>query len=139
MGINMEALKMGQYFVAVNLDKKEVFEPKYYKLCEIFDNVMFLRGLVYLLATPETDGTCFDELRGQLKYFGRWAGDRVMLYGDYAPEEFKKMVGEEWSILGEEYRGSEYRNITGELMSELKNVLEVCGFNRINPKGDEND
>lgn len=110
---------MGQYFVLVNLDKKEVFEPYFMKFEEIVDGEG-AKILAYLLATPEPDGTRLWKSGESLKYFGRWAGDRVMLYGEYAPKEYKEMVGEDWHKIGEE--GSEYKNITEEVRKEWQMI-----------------
>jgi len=77
---------MGQYFIIVNLDKKEYIDPakieegaKFWELCA--NNIG--RLLVYLLRkSSETGGGDVDDPT-KLKYCGRWAGDRIVVVGDY--------------------------------------------------------
>ena len=67
---------MGQYFIIVNLDKKEYFKPNLLKLWEICAN-NDCRVLPYLLATNNPDGTI------------------IMRSYDLPPEEAKKKCEEE--------------------------------------------
>jgi len=77
---------MGQYFIIVNLDKKEYLDPhkldegaKFWELCA--NNIG--RLLVYLLRkSSEAGGGDVDDPT-KLKYCGRWAGDRIVVIGDY--------------------------------------------------------
>jgi len=110
----VEVWDVGQYFIIVNLDKKEYIKPAVLKLWEICAN-NDCRILPYLLATNNQDGTGLmkavkgelDEIKKKidlhkykilhynkeykyaivekrLKYFGRWCGDRIAVVGDYA-------------------------------------------------------
>lgn len=80
---------MGQYWKPVNLDKREFINPHKLgcglKLWEQIANPEVGRALVVLLAVmPEPRGG------GDLKsnpFIGRWAGDRVVLVGDYSRDE----------------------------------------------------
>jgi len=78
---------MGQYYVAVNLDKKEYVNPHRVgvgmKLWEQMANHPSTPELLYaLLACSNGRG-----VSGDLKnhdYIGRWAGDRIVVLGDYS-------------------------------------------------------
>lgn len=80
---------MGQYWKPVNLDKREFIDPHKLdcglKLWEQIANPGVGRALVVLLAVmPKPRGG------GDLKqnpFIGRWAGDRVVLVGDYSIDE----------------------------------------------------
>ena len=77
---------MGQYFMAVNLDRKEYIHPHDLdsgaKLLEIAYSICGLAtALVFLLRkSNETGG---GDYIGDDKIVGSWAGDRVVLVGDY--------------------------------------------------------
>lgn len=81
---------MGQYWKAVNLDKKEFIHPHELgsglKLWEIIANGEAGVGValcILLADMPEPRGG------GDLQpnpFIGRWAGDRVALVGDYSRE-----------------------------------------------------
>jgi hypothetical protein len=85
---------MGQYFVIVNADKQELLDPSYfghgYKLGDMVRGGLMgaLTGLTYLLALSGSIGGV--ELHESDPMFGRWAGDRVAIVGDY----FQGMVGD---------------------------------------------
>ena len=70
---------MGQYFIIVNLDKKEYFEPRLLKLWEICAN-NDCRVLPYLLATNNPSGTS------------------VRRIYDLPPEEAKRVCEEETGV-----------------------------------------
>ena len=94
---------MGQYFLIVNLDKKEYIHPHELgsglKLWEICANNI-CRVLPFLLRkSNETGG---GDIHKDYKNAGRWAGDRIVVIGDYdksglydkAKEEFKEISNE---------------------------------------------
>jgi len=75
---------MGQYFLILNLDKKEYLHPHKlgsgYKLWEICANNV-CRVLPFLLRkSNETGG---GDIRDDYPTAGRWAGDRIVVVGDY--------------------------------------------------------
>jgi len=104
---------MGQYFMAVNLDKKEYVCPwclggvaKFWEWCVNPQAGIF----PYLLRkSNESGGGDIDPDR--VKYAGRWAGDRVVLIGDY-----------DSSGLYEKVR-TEYKNISAETASEFNKLV----------------
>lgn len=95
---------MGQYFVIVNLDKKEFLDPRKIggglKLWEMTHNTDgALTALGYLLAQ---NGDCTD--------VGRWAGDRIVIAGDYSGSELvtdEDVYNYNFEPSGKE-KGSEY-------------------------------
>lgn len=74
---------MSQYYTVFNLDKEETLDPQRFgtsmKLGGIAnaDKPWLLMGLTYLLALGGSS------LHGEDPLFGRWAGDRVAIVGDY--------------------------------------------------------
>jgi len=77
---------MGQYFVLVNLDKKERVEPypigcgaKLWEWCANDGPKL----IPFLLRRSNEGGGGDDHDRDQHKYCGHWAGDRIVLVGDY--------------------------------------------------------
>ena len=94
---------MGQYFLVVNLDKKEFIHPHELgsgmKLWEICANNA-CRVLPFLLRkSNETGG---GDIHKDYKSAGRWAEDRIVVIGDYdesglydkALKEFKDISNE---------------------------------------------
>ena len=76
---------MGQYFMLGNLDKKEYVNPwdihsgaKWYEWAWNASHV-----LMYLIRKSDEGGGGDIALNGDEVYAGRWAGDRVILIGDY--------------------------------------------------------
>jgi len=78
---------MGQYYIIVNLDKKEYLKPHEFgdgaKLLEFGssgDGTML--GLAILLAHGNNRGG--GDLRSDNPLIGSWRGDRIIVTGDYA-------------------------------------------------------
>jgi len=75
---------MGQYFLIVNLDKKEYIDPGNFgaaKLWEIcVNNVSAF--LAFLLRKSDEIG-CGGDIKKPYNNAGRWAGDRIVVVGDY--------------------------------------------------------
>ena len=125
--------KMGQYFIIVNIDKKEWFKTKLVKLWEICVN-RDIGVLAYLLATNNTDGTPLmwsEEENGEYvikvaktKYFGRWCGDRIVVLGDYANEATNYRIDhEEYPDWNDILDSAEWKNITQELFMEYEKFI----------------
>ena len=82
---------MGQYYMAVNTDKEEYLAPHDLdsgaKLCELTSGHNFGEALILLLADGNGRGSGdYDEKQNVEKggIIGRWAGDGVVVTGDYA-------------------------------------------------------
>jgi hypothetical protein len=78
---------MGQYYLIVNIDKNQMLEPHKFgagmKLME-FGNQggSIMTGLAVLLA--DGNGRGGGDLRSSDPIIGSWAGDRIVIAGDYA-------------------------------------------------------
>lgn len=86
---------MGQYYLTVNLDKREYLDP--HKLGDGLKLLEFgtssngtLTALAILLADGNNRGG--GDLRSDHPIIGSWAGDRIVIAGDYA--DTGKFIGE---------------------------------------------
>ena len=80
---------MGQYFKVVNITKKEQMRPHNFgsgaKLMEFSsDGMSIMQGLAILLA--DGNGRGGGDLRSENPIIGSWAGDQIVITGDYADE-----------------------------------------------------
>jgi len=80
---------MGQYYLIVNIDKKEYIHPHKFgdglKLLEFgASSCGTMTGLAILLA--DGNGRGGGDLRSDHTIIGSWAGDRIVVAGDYADE-----------------------------------------------------
>lgn len=89
---------MGQYFILANLDKKEYLSSHMMgsgsKEIEICANYGLANVAMFMMAMGDTDG-------GAVR--GRWAGDRVVLVGDYDKSGIYQDIKEEngWTDVSE--------------------------------------
>ncbi|MEM2941405.1 MAG: hypothetical protein QW304_07655 [Thermoproteota archaeon] len=119
---------MGQYFLIVNIDKHEYVEPWVKKLWEICAN-NDIRILGYLLATNNPDGIREIWTRAkELKYFGRWCGDRIALVGDYA-DEATNYTGPSY-----EHVLQTFKDITEKVVEEFNQFIESPELSIVLPK-----
>lgn len=105
---------MGQYFILVNLDKKEFISSwdidglaKFFEWCANKQ-----AGVIPFLLRQSTDRGGGD-INEEYKLAGHWAGDRITLVGDY---------GE--SKLYDEAIGC-FKNISQELVKEFNDFIQV--------------
>jgi hypothetical protein len=138
---------MGQYWIPVNLDKKQFIDPHKLgsglKLWEQLANHGVGQALVILLAAmPERRGG--GDL-GDHKIVGSWAGDRVTFVGDYAEDgdlvevnpDFQAKRGDRKLSLvyglcrgrDEEGEGIPFTDVTDEVCAVIEAELEgvFCG------------
>ena len=110
---------MGQYFLIANLDKKEYIHPHNFidktgnyfgaKLWEICANKI-AGVLPYLLRKSDETGGGDIQDPELFPNAGRWAGDRIVVIGDYDSSELYDKIcdSEDWteisSIIAEEYQ-----------------------------------
>ncbi|KXB08673.1 hypothetical protein AKJ59_00625 [candidate division MSBL1 archaeon SCGC-AAA385M02] len=106
--------KLGQYFVLVNPDKKEYVRPWDIggagKLCEWCGNPQS-RMIAFLLAHGPDDGVAGSNSRYKKQKetgekqphpkWGRWAGDHVVLVGDYDNSGLYQKAEEEYTNVSE--------------------------------------
>jgi len=138
---------MGQYFLLVNLDKKEYVDPhKIGGLLKLWEWCVNRQANIipWLLAKGPQDGTSLCRIqfrsefkdeedkksylnmiqeeaetpigKGHFKTAGRWAGDRIILIGDYDESLLYDKVKEE------------YKEISDELKDEFNEFVEVESF-----------
>jgi hypothetical protein len=96
---------MGQYYKIVNVDKKEFIKPSWNKLMEFgASSYGEMTGLSLLVMNPEDKKEYLSQIKslttdglinldkyikhgtGSKSVVGRWAGDRIVIAGDYAEE-----------------------------------------------------
>jgi hypothetical protein len=80
---------MGQYHIVVNLDKKQYLKPHDFecgaKLMEFGSGGDVMLGLALLLAFDNGRGG--GDARVTSNLIGSWAGDRIVIAGDYGDED----------------------------------------------------
>jgi hypothetical protein len=76
---------MGQYFYVVNIDKQQYLHPHHFgdglKFLEIVFGQKTLAGLALLLSNGNGRGG--GDARSSHPLVGSWAGDRIVIAGDY--------------------------------------------------------
>jgi len=104
---------VGEYWHIVNLDKKEMFATPPYKFWEWMANE-HSKVLFWLCAKRQDMKRGFGSPEYE-KYptLGRWAGDRVIVIGDYDPE-FKKII-------------AGCKDITLEVLEDIERYFEEEG------------
>lgn len=122
---------MGQYWIPVNLDKKEFIDPHKMgaglKLWEQLANAPGTGAALIVLcaAMPERrGGGDFEEA----SIIGRWAGDRVALIGDYAEDGDLAPEHNASAIFGkcgpnDDGTPGEYVDITDEVCEVIEHEL----------------
>lgn len=80
---------MGQYHIVVNIDKEQILDPHKFgsglKLMEFGnDGQSILTGLAVLLA--DSNGRGGGDLKSDKPIVGSWAGDRIVIAGDYGDD-----------------------------------------------------
>jgi hypothetical protein len=116
--------KMGQYYRIVNLDKKELLNPYTFgdgaKLLEFGSSgTGMMCGLAILLADGNNRGG--GDLRSENEIIGSWAGDRVVVAGDYADDG--KFLGEFTQELNQTlywYAEENFTDISGKVVAAMK-------------------
>ena len=82
---------MGQYYIIANIDKEEYIKPSEFgdglKLMEFgCTGIGTTTALVVLLSSGNGRGG--GDLHTEDPYIGHWAGDRIVIAGDYADNDF---------------------------------------------------
>jgi hypothetical protein len=118
---------MGQYYKVVNIDRKEYLHPHKFgeglKLLEFgCDGMGLMTALACLLA--DGNGRGGGDLRTEGDLAGSWAGDRIVIAGDYADEgnfltEEEIAAWREAAVLEE--KDESYRTATPTLYSVVNN------------------
>ena len=118
---------MGQYWLPVNLDKKEYIHPHELgsglKLWEIIaNNSPGVGAALVVLTAAQGEGSGGGDLE-DADVIGRWRGDRIAIVGDYAgdsnlPEEF------EASTIYDRCSEGEFKNISHLVAEVLEYELQ---------------
>lgn len=111
---------MGQYYFIVNLDRKEYINPHELgaglKMWEICANSI-AGVLPYLLG--QSTGQGGGDPDRDIATFGRWAGDRVVVVGDYDESD-------EYGDLYKRAREDEgYKEISDEVRDDYNSFIEL--------------
>lgn len=105
---------MGQYFIIVNLDKKEYIHPHKLgagaKLFEICANR--ITGVLPFLLRQSNEGGGGD-IQEDFKTAGRWAGDRIVVVGDYDKSELYTIAQEHFKEISKLIR-DDYNKFVGK-------------------------
>lgn len=117
---------MGQYWRIVNVDKMEYLDPYKLgsgaKLWEQLANVAPSKALMILVANmPEPRGGG-DLGSGHEGIVGRWAGDRIIMVGDYAEKGDHPKIKTE-KIYAQCGEGGKYADISEFVMPILEEEL----------------
>ena len=108
---------MGQYFKIVNKTKKQVLEPmtfgsgcKHGEIISNADRGSVLQALGHLITTCSGGwGEWHEGTSKFIRYKGTWAGDEIILVGDYHESKlYEKSYNARW-----------YKDISEEVMFEL--------------------
>jgi hypothetical protein len=106
---------MGQYFMAVNVTKKEYVRPwdigggaKLWEWC-----VNHTAGIFPYLLRKSNEGGGGDIRLENPQFAGRWVGDEVYLVGDYDESDLYEIAK------------SAYHNISRELATEYNQFVEI--------------
>ena len=106
---------MGQYFIIVNLDKKEYIHPhdldtgaKLWEIC--VNNV----GGILLFLLRQSSASGGGDIHKDYKYAGRWANDRIVVVGDYDSSELYEKAEREFKNISKE-ANKEYTNFIKSL------------------------
>jgi len=80
---------MGQYYYAVNLDKRQYIHPHKCgdgaKLMEFATSSLGMMSCLAILLA-DGNGRGGGDMRSQNRLIGSWAGDRIVIAGDYADD-----------------------------------------------------
>lgn len=121
---------MGQYHKLVNLDKKEVVEPaglgfgaKQYEHTGVEGS---LSDAIYLLVMSSPNSGGGDWLPTDIS--GRWAGDRVVVLGDYTRDKDLPDVENAGTLFAE---SAHWADITAEVRQAFTKALAINYVNKV--------
>lgn len=103
---------MGQYFKAVNLDKKEyIHGHQIDNGLKLVEQIGFIKSTSTALWLLVADNGC---RWAKHEFVSRWKGDRIQVVGDYGDEELYSRIEDEFTNISKE---------VGAMLSELNEVL----------------
>ena len=137
---------MGQYFIIVNLDKKEYLHPHKLasglKFWEILASNSATRVLAFLLRqSSEGGGGDYNEKtyeEDKRSFCGRWAGDKITIVGDYDDSQlFEKCQSvadmnqhNEWCLKEKHFdrmltKDKLFKDITDKVLRQYNPFIEI--------------
>ena len=116
---------MGQYYVIVNLTRREVINPAVFgdgaKLCEFGDSLSGTAfALIALLSSGNGRGG--GDIRSNDPIIGAWAGDQIAIVGDY-DDEGKFGVPPTTNLYSYSHSSGEYKDIS----EDIKRAMQAAG------------
>lgn len=118
---------MGQYYIAVNLDKREFIKPHDFgDGAKLLEFACSTEGMMMALAVLLADGNNRGggDLRSDDPIVGSWAGDRIVIAGDYADKG--KFTADPDSSLYRDARES-FKNISAPVAAAIRAAGERIG------------
>lgn len=97
--------KMGQYFIIVNLDKKEYLHPhKFGEGLKLLEFCCCIGGTMTALAIllRESNKTGGGDIHIEDKLIGSWAEDKIVIIGDYDKSKLYQKAQEEYKDISED-------------------------------------
>ena len=130
---------MGQYHKLVNLDKQEYVEPyglglgaKQYEQVGGFDGSLADAQYILTMTSPARGGGDFPPT----DISARWAGDRVVIVGDYSVDEDLPSFPDFGKVYGQATEGSmEWHDITYLVRDAFHKVFQVDFEEKVNSFG----
>ena len=95
---------MGQYFLLVNLDKKEYIAPHSLNSGAKFLEFIYYSDVLFLLLRKSNEEGGGDIDTNEYKNAGRWAGDKIILIGDYDESKLYDKALQEYKDISKELK-----------------------------------
>lgn len=107
---------MGQYHAVYNLDKKQKFEEVGHSMAKLLEQVgeVYSNATALYLLVANSNGRGGGDARHHF-LIGSWAGDRVVVQGDYAEDGDQAYINDEAL--------TEFINITPQVNEMLRAAL----------------
>lgn len=122
---------MGQYFIIVNLDKKEYINPHGLggglKLWELSANRMPMASLALLLRKSSVGGG--GDIHRDYKTAGIWAGDRIVVVGDYDESKLYDVARKKYKDISTQVR-KDYNSFIGDKELKVKSLEQEMRVSR---------
>ena len=120
---------MGQYYKIVNLDKKEFIHP--HKLGDGLKLLEFgcsKNGTMTVLAIllVNSNGRGGGDIESDSKMVGRWAGDRIVVAGEYGKEGDVAFDAYQRCGRGENDEPPEFRDVSYEALLAVLDDTYIC-------------
>ena len=120
---------MGQYYYVVNLDKKEYLHPhRFDEGLKLMEFGQSSGGTMLALAVLLADGNGREggDITSDEPLVGSWAGDRIVIAGDYADADkfIKEITDKEKDDNLHTYSARNFEDISDKIINVLKTANE---------------